>query len=155
MSYRPYFRTSIDQLELLFREVKDGRLSGNNGLLASKDGKTLWVNETGRQRVVRITVDGSVPPVYAKVGFNPDNLRWAPDGTILVAGQIIPRLNPSLGAANGWGVSHLNPQTMTVTPILTEPGRSEFSNATVALQVGNTLWLGSFRGDRIAYVPLK
>lgn len=82
-------------------------------------------------------------------------MRWAPDGTILVAGQIILRLNPSLGAANGWGVVRLNPQSMTVTPILTEPGRPEFSNATVALQVGNIQWLGSFRGDRIAYVSLK
>jgi len=161
LSMAPVFRGEITGVTYLwkpgsgFSEVRDGDLSGNNGLLASQDGKTLWVNETGRQRVVRLTIDGSAPPVYANVGFNPDNLRWAPDGAILVAGQIIPRQNPSLGAANGWGVSRLNPQTMTVTPILTEPGRPEFSNATVALQVGRTLWLGSFRGDRIAYVAMK
>jgi len=161
LNMAPVFRGEITGVTFLwkpgsgFSEVRNGRLSGNNGLLASTDGKTLWVNETGHQRVVRITIDGSASPRYASVGFNPDNLRWAPDGTILVAGQIIPRLNPSLAAANGWGVARLNPQTMTVTPVLTEPGRPEFSNATVALQVGKTLWLGSFRGDRIAYVPLR
>jgi hypothetical protein len=161
LNMAPVFRGEITGVTYLwkpgsgFSEVKDGDLSGNNGLLASKDGQTLWVNETGRQRVVRLTIDGSAPPVYATVGFNPDNLRWAPDGAILVTGQVIPRLNPSLGMANGWGVSRLNPQTMTVTPILSEPGRPEFSNGTVALQVGKTLWLGSFRTDRIAYIQLK
>ncbi|HEX4049852.1 MAG TPA: hypothetical protein VHY19_03110 [Steroidobacteraceae bacterium] len=161
LNMAPVFRGEITGVTYLwkpgsgFSEVKDGDLSGNNGLLASEDGKTLWVNETGRQRVVRLAVDGSAPPVYAKVGFNPDNLRWAPDGAILVTGQIIPRLNPSLGKDNGWGVSRLDPQTMAVTPILVEPGRPEFSNATVAVRVGKTLWLGSFRTDRIAYLAVK
>jgi hypothetical protein len=88
------------------------------------------------------------------VGFRPDNLRWAPDGTILAAGQIIA-VDGSLAAANGWGVARIDPQTMAVTPVMTEPGRSEFSNGTVALQVGKTLWLGTFRGDRVAYAPVK
>jgi len=28
----------------------------------------------------------------------------------------------------------------------------EFDNATVAVQTGNTMWLGTFRGDRVAYM---
>jgi hypothetical protein len=137
-----------------FSELKGGRLSGNNGLVASKDGKQLWVNDQGRLQIVRFALDGSAPPAYAKVGFRPDNLRWAPDGTILAAGQIIA-VDGSLAAANGWGVARIDPQTMAVTPVMTEPGRSEFSNGTVALQVGKTLWLGTFRGDRVAYAPVK
>ncbi len=137
-----------------FSELPGGRLSGNNGIVASKDGKWLWENDTGRQQVVRFALDDSAPPAYAKVGFNPDNLRWAPNGTILVAGQIIPK-GGSLAATNGWGVARIEPKTMSVMPVLTEPGRPEFSNGTVALQVGKTLWLGNFRGDRVAYVPVK
>jgi hypothetical protein len=157
----PVFRGEITGLTYIwkpgsgFSEVPGGRLSGNNGLLASKDGKVLWINDTGRQQVMRLTIDGSAPPTYAKLKFNPDNLRWAPDGTILVAGQVIPREKPSLGADNGWGVDRINPKTMTVTPVMTQPGRPEFSNGTVALQVGQTLWLGNFRGDRVAYAPVK
>jgi len=157
----PVFRGEMTGLTYIwkpgagFSEVLGGRLSGNNGLLASKDGKTLWVNDTGRQQVMRLTLDGSAPPAYAKVGFNPDNLRWAPDGTMLVAGQIIPAENPSLGATNGWGVARIDPKTMAITPVMTQPGRPEFSNGTVALQVGQILWLGNFRGDRVAYAPVK
>jgi hypothetical protein len=44
---------------------------------------------------------------------------------------------------------------MAVTPILAEPGRKAFDNGTVALQVGKTLFLGTFRGDRIAYTDLN
>ena len=58
-----------------FSEVPGGRLSGNNGVLASTDGKRLWVNDTGRQQILRLTVDGSAPPLSAKLWFNPDNLR--------------------------------------------------------------------------------
>jgi sugar lactone lactonase YvrE len=137
-----------------FSEVAGGRLSGNNGLLASKDGKRLWINDTGRQQILRLSVDGSAPPAYAKLWFNPDNLRWAPDGAMLVAGQIVPK-GGSLGATNSWGVARINPETMAVTPVMTQPGTPEFSNGTVALQVGKTLWLGNFRGDRVAYAPVK
>ena len=137
-----------------FKEFEGGRLSGNNGLLASKDGKTLWINDQGRKQVIRFALDGSAPPVYAKVGFRPDNLRWTPDGKIMAAGQKI-EVGGSLGANNPWGVARVDPQTMAVTPVLDEPGRPEFSNGTVALQVGDTLWLGNFRGDRVAYVKLK
>ena len=137
-----------------FSELKGARLSGNNGVVASKDGKRLWINDQGRYQIVRFTLDGSAPPAYAKVGFRPDNLRWAPDGTILAAGQIVA-VDGSLAANNGWGVARIDPETMAATPVTTQPGRPEFSNATVALQVGKTLWLGTFRGDRIVYTPAK
>ena len=29
----------------------------------------------------------------------------------------------------------------------------EFDNATSTVQVGDTLWFGTFRGDRMAYMP--
>jgi hypothetical protein len=136
-----------------FSELAGAQLSGNNGLLASADGKWLWVNDQGRGQIVRFALDGSQPPTYAKVAFLPDNLRWAPDGTIVAAGQIMSA-GDSLAQAHGWGVARLDPQTMAVTPMMTEPGRPEFSNGTVALQVGKTLWIGTFRGDRIAYVQI-
>jgi sugar lactone lactonase YvrE len=161
LSMDPVFRGEVTGVTYLwkpgtgFSELAGGRLSGNNGVVASKDGKRLWVNDTGRQQIIRLTLDGSAPAAYAKVGFNPDNLRWAPDGTMLAAGQIISAENASLGATNGWGVARINPDTMAVTPVMTQPGRPEFSNGTVALQVGQILWLGNFRGDRVAYAPVK
>ena len=137
-----------------FRELPNSRMSGTNGLLVSPDGRWLYVNDQGRWRIAHLDLRGKAPPAYVKLDFRPDNLRWAPDGTILAAGQII-QVGGSLGAANGWGVARLDPKTMIARPVMNEPGRPGFSNGTVALQVGKTLWLGTFRGDRIAYVPMK
>jgi len=39
-----------------------------------------------------------------------------------------------------------------------KPGQDDkpgFGGGTVALEVGDALWVGSYRGDRIAIVPLK
>jgi len=38
---------------------------------------------------------------------------------------------------------------------LAEAGSAEFGDATVALDAGGTLFVGTFRGDRIAYLPAK
>jgi hypothetical protein len=137
-----------------FKELPGSHLSGTNGLLVSPDARWLYVNDQGRWRIARFDLKGSEPVVYAKLDFRPDNLRWAPGGAILAAGQII-QVGGSLGAANGWGVARLDPKTMTAQSVMNEPGRPGFSNGTVALQVGKTLWLGTFRGDRIAYVEAK
>jgi hypothetical protein len=40
---------------------------------------------------------------------------------------------------------------MAVAPLIKEPGHREFDDATSAVQVGQTLWFGTFRGDRVAY----
>jgi hypothetical protein len=131
--------------------VPGTELSGDNGLIASPDGKTLYINAYGAKEVWRVPLDGKGKPASVKVEFNPDNLRWAPDGSILVTGQF---LNPgNLGGPNDWGVARLDPATMKARTIITAPGTKAFDNATVGVVAGNLLWLGTFRGDRIAYMP--
>jgi hypothetical protein len=131
--------------------VPGTELSGDNGLVASRDGKTLYINAYGTKEIWRVPLDGKGQRTSAKVDFNPDNLRWAPDGTILVTGQFLNPAKP--GGPNDWGVSRLDPATMHVQSVLTAPGTKAFDNATVAVQAGNLMWLGTFRGDRVAYLP--
>jgi sugar lactone lactonase YvrE len=131
--------------------VAGTELSGDNGLLASPDGKTLYINAYGSKQVWKVPLNGKGPKASAKIEFNPDNLRWGQDGQILVTGQFI---NPAkLGGPNDWGVARLDPETMHVTTLLTAPGMAEFDNATTAVRAGDMLWLGTFKGDRIAYMP--
>jgi sugar lactone lactonase YvrE len=132
-------------------EVPGTQLSGDNGLLASPDGKTLYINAYGTKEVWKVPLDGKGKPTSVKVEFNPDNLRWAPDGTIFVTGQFLKPDNPA--GPNDWGVARLNPETMYLRTAITAPGAPEFDNATTAIQVGSTLWLGTFKGDRVAYMP--
>jgi hypothetical protein len=132
-----------------FSEVPGTQLSGDNGILASRDGKWLYVNAYGTHEIYRVPLSGSGERTSVKVDFNPDNLRWAPDGSILATGQFVNAGN--LNAKHGWAAVRVDPQTLAVTPLVKEPGLAEFDDATTAVQVGNTLWFGTFRGDRIAY----
>ena len=129
--------------------VPGSELSGDNGLVASPDGKTLFINAYGTKEVWRVPLSGQGERASAKVDFNPDNLRWAPDGTIFVTGQY---LSPGkLQGPNDWGVARLDPKTMKMAMVLKEPGTKEFDDGTTAVQVGGTLFFGTFRGDRVAW----
>jgi hypothetical protein len=130
-------------------------LAGANGIEVSKDGKSLYVAAWGTQELVRFRrFNGSIKKDVLKIDFWPDNLRWAPDGMILVAGQT--RDPDSAGgtfAFKGWKVVKLDTKTMEITEVLSDHGDSPLQNASVAIDVGGTLWIGSFRADRVAYKP--
>jgi SMP-30/gluconolaconase/LRE-like protein len=135
-----------------FSEVPGTQLSGDNGILASRDGKWLFVCAYGTHEIYRVPLSGSGQRTSVKVDFNPDNLRWAPDGTIFATGQFVNAQN--LTSKHGWAAVRLDPETLQVTPLVKEPGYPEFDDATTAVQVGKTLWFGTFRGDRVAYRAL-
>jgi hypothetical protein len=135
-----------------FSEVPGTQLSGDNGVAASPDGKWLFVNAYGSREIYRVPLSGQGERSSVKVDFNPDNLRWAPDGKLFVTGQFINPQSPP-GARHGWATVRLDPQTMKTTAVVKEPGLPEFDDATSAVQVGDTLWFGTFRGDRVAYRP--
>jgi hypothetical protein len=132
-----------------FREVPDTRFPGDNGIAASADGKWLFINAYGSRRVYRVPLSGGGTASSVAVDFNPDNLRWAPDGTLFVTGQFIT--TPRRPGPDSWAVVKLNPKTMSVSPVLRQDGEAEFGDATSTAQVGQTLWFGTFRGDRVAY----
>ena len=48
----------------------------------------------------------------------------------------------------------LDPTTLKVTPLVKEEALPQFADATTAVHVGQTLWFGTFRGDRVAYRPV-
>ena len=91
-----------------------------------------------------------------KVGFAPDNLRWAPDGQILVAGQNITP-NPSGGFPRfkGWTVVKLDPETLKLAEIAKDDGYSPLQNVSVAAEVDGMLWFGVFLGNRVGYRQVR
>jgi hypothetical protein len=46
----------------------------------------------------------------------------------------------------------IDPETLAVETIYSQADMPGFGGGTVALEVGDELWIGSFRGDRIAIV---
>jgi sugar lactone lactonase YvrE len=146
-----------------WKKVPGSEAAGANGLEISKDGKWFYLAQWGNRSFMRLS-RGATPVVREEIplGFRVDNVRWAPDGTLFVAGQGGPD-----GAIFGRGrqgqpanaevatsiVGKVDPKTMKYREIVKYPISQEVSFATVAVQIGDELWVGSAFGDRIARYP--
>jgi hypothetical protein len=140
------------------KPIAGTELSGANGIVVSKDGKTIYAAAWGSHEIVRFSVsDGSVQSRKSvPVDFWPDNLRWAPDGTILIAGQYSgPAGKNGFPSFKGWSVVKLEPETLKIAEVVRDKGESRLQNASVAIEADGMLWIGTFMGDRVAYRPLK
>jgi len=85
------------------------------------------------------------------VGFRLDNLRWAPDGSLIGAGQ---QIGPDGAAPVASRVIKIDPKTLKVQDVINYPVSDAFDFATGAIQVGKQMWVGSVRGEKIAIFPL-
>jgi sugar lactone lactonase YvrE len=131
-----------------WKMIPGSEASGANGLEISKDGKTLYVAAWGSQSFFRMSL-GQAPVKRDAVplGFRADNVRWAPDGSLFVTGQ------GGTGPMQTTNIVKLDPTTLKVTEVLVRPNAPEFGAGTVTIQIGKELWVGSYRGDRIATFP--
>jgi hypothetical protein len=134
-----------------FKELAGTQLSGDNGLIASKDGRWLFVTDFGHKAVYRVPLDGSGKTRHVDTDFRPDNLRWAPDGKIIATGQFVDLTNRN--DLHGWAAVKIDPQTLAVTPYLKVAGSTAFDNGTTTLVVGKEAYIGTYRGDRVAVLP--
>ena len=127
-----------------WQKVPGSEAAGANGLELSADGRTLYVAAWGTQSFFRLS-RGSTPPRRDEVplGFRVDNIHWARDGSLFAVGQ----------AQQGWKAVKIDPDTLAVRDVLLEADSAEFNAGTALAEVGDTLWVGSFRGNRIAIFP--
>jgi hypothetical protein len=131
-----------------WKMIPGSEAAGANGLEISKDGKTLYVAAWGSQSMFRMSL-GQTPVKRDSVplGFRADNVRWAPDGSLFVTGQ------GGMGQVQTTNIVRIDPKTLKVSEVLVKPNTPEFGAGTVTLQIGKELWVGSYRGDRIAIFP--
>lgn len=141
--------------------VPGSETAGANGIELSADGKWFYVSQWGNRSFMRLS--RGVTPVkrdQISLGFRVDNVRWAPDGTLLVAGQGGPDGGPpGRGQQSPPGVptsviGKVDPATMTYRELISVPSSAIVSPATVAIQIGNEYWTGTFRGDRLTIYPV-
>jgi sugar lactone lactonase YvrE len=133
-----------------WKKVPGSEASGANGLELSKDGKTIYVAAWGSQSFFRLTLNQKpAKRDDITLGFRADNVRWAPDGQLYVTGQGM------MGQTQTSNIVKVDPKTMKVTEILTQANNNAFGAGTVTVQIGSELWVGSYRGDRVAIFPAK
>ncbi len=129
-----------------WQKVPGSETSGANGVELSDDGKTIYMASWGSRSFIRLSRGAKAPKrEEIKLGFQIDNIHWAKDGTLLGAGQV----------GQDWRVVKIHPQTLKVDTIYSQDDKPGFGGGTVALEVGDALWVGSYRGDRIAIVPRR
>ena len=126
-----------------------------NGLEISSDGETLYVAGFAEAKVTRLS-RGRTPVLKEVVAldFRPDNLRMSLDGSVIFAagpGNVQTPRDVSQETSN---VARIDPQTLDVQQIFQHPFIDGFAASTTAIQLGNEMWLGTYRGERIAYLPV-
>lgn len=144
-----------------FKRVPNSEMSGNNGIEVSRDGQWIYVAAWGNKAVVRLSRDGSKRDTLP-AGYLVDNLRWAPDGELMAGGQDVPVKqvfscfqSHKVRCTEPWRIDEWDTAAMKLKPLLRGAGSPEFGGATTGLQIGNEMFIGTFRGDRIAYISLK
>ena len=130
-----------------------------NGLDISKDGRWLYIAGWAEEKLTRISLGQT--PVQRDVvdlGFRPDNVRMSADGSVIFAaghtdkdGQSIT--NPREPLRETSNVAEINPETLDVRRIFEHAAMDGFVASTTATRIGDEMWLGSYRGDRIAHSP--
>ncbi len=152
-----------------FSMVQGTELPYANGIEVSADGQEFYVVSSGLLTVSAYS--GSNPAQLLRsskpFAFVPDNLHMGSDGKLLTAGLNIldpvcgdvPRsskfdLEEFASCPRPFTVLAIDPQSMEGKVLASGPANKHFSNITMALPVGNELWIGTFGGDRIGYRSL-
>jgi hypothetical protein len=150
--------------------VQGTQLPYANGIEVSADGQEFYVASSGLFTVTAYsnTNPAQVLRTTAPFDFVPDNLHMGADGKLLTAGLNLRdtacgdvkrslefTLEEFATCPRPFTVAAIDPQTMQVDVVATGPANNQFSNITMALEVGEELWVGSFGSDRVAYRSTK
>ncbi len=142
-------------------EVPGTRFQFDNGILVSPDGTRLYVNEYMSSRVHEVPLSGAATrPRSVDLGFHPDNIRFAPDGSILATGHpnsiaVVALCGFALKCGIGTEVARIDPTTFQATTLFKRGANETFSAGTSAIVVGDELWIGSFVSRALLIVPLS
>lgn len=126
-----------------------------NGIALSPDGEVVYLNSSFEDRVLKIARHSGKILGTANVR-KPDNSAWNPDGKLLVASldpkdtqQITSCINTRIGSCGmAFEILELDPETMATTIVFQHDGKT-LGAGSVAVEVDDTLYIGSFSGDRL------
>lgn len=142
-----------------WRKASPVALSGANGIEVSSDFHWLYVSEWARRRLWRLPLDSHAKPSFVTVDFLPDNLRWTPDGKLLLTGQVaapevvfgcVQSKNP---CPAHFKIELVQPATLAQS-VLLDGGDSHFGLGTGAIKIEHTLWIGSAIGHYVSRYAL-
>jgi sugar lactone lactonase YvrE len=128
-----------------------------NGIASSRDGKTLYINNYMENRSVRR--DATTGAYLGEVAVEqPDNVTVDDQGRIWIAGHHHFVADTTCAELDGpcplpFSVVRADAETMEGGVVFSHEG-PPMGFATVALPVGDKLYLGTAKGDRMVSIPL-
>lgn len=128
-----------------------------NGVQVTPDGKSAWFAAWTANQLWRYDLQDGAIDARVDSGYMVDNLNWATDGRLLGAGV------PDAAAFAHCFKEHIEHCPMAVRvsaldtatlehELLFSSGPGVMSGASVATQVGDELYVGTFTGDRLLRV---
>lgn len=131
-----------------------------NGIQVDADGRTMYLNIGGNGGGLRkLDLETGRLLGFAPLS-NPDNVAWAPDGSLLVTGGVEGKPPRCRGTkhfectcAAAFKVIAVNPRTMESRAVVEHEG-PPMGGATVAVQADGHYYIGSYIGDRIMRMPV-
>jgi hypothetical protein len=128
-----------------------------NGVDVSPDGRWCFINEWTNRKVLRVSRGAAeVRREEVELPILPDNVKWSPDGRLLVTGQEKDAATVFAGVTAGptydvaLRVFSIDPESLAAEELLRFEQPGGFGTAATALEVDGTLWVSSARADRIA-----
>ena len=136
------------------RVIAGTELSAPNGIEVSPDGTTIYVAAFGSRELVRFRRgDGALKKDSIKLDITPDNLRWSANGKLLTAGGNYA--GPAAPRTTGWSVVEIDPDTLAARRIAGAERSPGMQGISVGLDVDGEVWVGTFSGDRVGYMPAE
>lgn len=139
------------------------KLSGPNGIIVTPDGLTAYLAAWSGQQLATIDrTTGAISTI--DLDYTPDNLTWAADGRTFFIGGTTANVEVALdcfGSTNvncpwtGVRVDRFDPASLELETLIEGDEFGEFGMATGAIDVGDELWVNSYRSDRVAVFQLK
>ncbi|MGP0074501.1 MAG: SMP-30/gluconolactonase/LRE family protein [Bryobacteraceae bacterium] len=139
-------------------EIMNTRIRYPNGVVVSNDGRFMYVNEFAGRQVFKYDLKDEKMIGSVMVDFLPDNLTWTKEGRLLAAGVKGARGDCPEGSGRpciqGFGVAEIDPKKMQARVIFDSATHDPLiGGVSVALEVGNSIYLGAFQGDRLVKIP--
>ena len=141
-------------------ELPGTRAGYPNGVLVSSDGRTMYFNAWTAKEVHKYDLKEGKETGMVKLDFMPDNISWTSQRTMLAAGVKGTGGDCPAGSGapciQGFDVAEIDPAKMVAKTVFDSEGKGALiSGVSEALQVGNSIYIGAFQGDRIVKIPAK
>ena len=148
--------------EKMFHWLKGTELPSPNGLEIAHDEREFYVVSSNDQSFNVFSRDGRKLRAAPVPGFNPDNIRWNANRLITAGmihdepacGGLIVWGSPNANCHRGYMVAEIDPVGLQWKMIAYGEPNPAFEAVATGALAGDTLWLTTWRGDRVAYRPL-